>query len=72
MNGDAPHRYIMPDRIGQDLNQVISFFERAGFQLGRIQYSAYQNVPRGTVVKQFPEPGYMLTEKNSINLEVAR
>ncbi len=72
VNRDAPDRYIMPDRIGQDLNQVISFFEKVGFKLGRIQYKAYQNARRGTVVKQFPEPGYMLTEKDSINLEVAR
>ena len=72
VNRDAPARYVMPDMIGKDINKVITFFERAGFQLGHIQYQVYRNIARGTVVKQFPEPGYMLTQKDSINLEVAR
>lgn len=65
-------RYVMPDVTGQGLNKVLLLFERNGFKLGKIQYRYYPNVSRGTVVKQFPEPGYSLTDENSINLEIAR
>lgn len=66
------HTFIMPDMIGQDLNRVVAFFQKNGFKVGKIDYRTYANVPKGTVVKQFPEPGYMLASRDSINLEVAR
>ena len=65
-------RYVMPDVTGQSLNKVLLFFEKHGFKLGKIQYRNDSNVSRGAVIKQFPEPGYMLTEDDTINLEVAR
>ncbi len=65
-------RYVMPDLLGQNLNEVKPFLEREGFKLASIQYGFYRNADRGVVVKQFPEPGYMLTNEDPINLEVAR
>ena len=65
-------RYVMPDVTNQSLNTVLLFFEKNGFKLGEIQYRDSPTVSRGAVVKQFPEPGYMLTEGDTINLEIAR
>lgn len=68
----APGRFIMPEVIGKNLNEVKPFFESRGFTLPSIEYRFYRNVVKGTVVKQFPEPGYLLTEGDTVNLEVAR
>ncbi|RPJ63945.1 MAG: PASTA domain-containing protein [Acidobacteria bacterium] len=35
-------------------------------------YREYQNADKGVVVKQYPEPGYMVTREDPISLEVAR
>jgi serine/threonine-protein kinase len=64
--------YIMPDVIGDNLNRVMVFFENNGFQIARVQYKRHQGVGKGIVVRQFPEPGYLLKEDESIHLEVAR
>lgn len=64
--------YIMPDVIGDNLNRVMIFFEDNGFDIARVQYKQHQGISKGTVVRQFPEPGYLLREDESINLEVAR
>jgi serine/threonine-protein kinase len=64
--------YIMPDVIGDNLNRVMVFFEENGFEIARVQYKKHQGIGKGTVVRQFPEPGYLLREDESIHLEVAR
>jgi beta-lactam-binding protein with PASTA domain len=66
-----PKTYIMPDITGQNLNRAILFFEEKGFEV-TIHYRRHRNVRRGNVVRQFPEPGYMLKEDQNIILEVAR
>ncbi len=65
-------RYVMPDVTGQSLNSVLLYFEKNDFKLGNVRYGDYPDAARGAVVKQFPEPGYILTEQETINLEVAR
>ncbi len=67
-----PQAFVMPDLLGRNLNEVKPFLEGRGFELASIQYDFYRNANRGTVVKQFPEPGYLVTKEDSINLEVAR
>lgn len=64
--------YIMPDVIGENLNRVMVFFEENGFEIARVQYKEHQGIGKGAVVRQFPEPGYLLREDESIHLEVAR
>lgn len=68
----SPRQYVMPDLTGQTLNRVVLFFERHGFRIDRINYRPYPGATRGTVVKQFPEPGHALSEGDSIHLEVTR
>ena len=65
-------RYVMPDVLGRSLNQVTLFFESNDFELGNIRYVDLADMSAGLVVKQFPEPGYVLTDEDSINLEVSR
>jgi beta-lactam-binding protein with PASTA domain len=62
----------MPDVMGRNLNQVTLFFESNDFELGNIRYVDLADMSAGLVVKQFPEPGYVLTDEDSINLEVSR
>lgn len=64
--------YIMPDLVGDNLNRVMVFFEENGFEFPKVQYKPHSGVSKGTVVRQFPEPGYLLEEDESIHLEVAR
>jgi beta-lactam-binding protein with PASTA domain len=72
VSGGFLERYVMPDVSGQSLNTVLLYFEKNDFKLGNVQYGDYPDAVRGAVVKQFPEPGYVLTEQDTINLEVAR
>ncbi len=68
----SSRHYIMPDFLGQNLNRVMAAFNTSGIKLGKIEYRRVPGTVRGAVVKQFPEPGYMLSEDASVNLEVAR
>ncbi|MCH7802459.1 MAG: PASTA domain-containing protein [Acidobacteria bacterium] len=72
VSGGFLERYVMPDVTGQTLNAVLLYFEKNDFKLGNLRYGDYPDAARGAVVKQFPEPGYILTEQDAINLEVAR
>lgn len=65
-------RYIMPDLRGENLNRVLQFFKENQLEVGRIQYRDHPSYPRGSVIRQYPEPGYQLTQRDTINLEVAR
>ncbi len=72
ISGGFLERYVMPDVTGKSLNAVLLYFEKNDFKLRNSLYGDYPDAARGSVVKQFPEPGYILTEQETINLEVAR
>jgi beta-lactam-binding protein with PASTA domain len=72
LGGQSPVRYVMPDLLGEHISRAVPTLNSSGFQVGRIEYRSYQNVARGTVVKQFPEPGYPIRQGDSVNLEVSR
>jgi serine/threonine-protein kinase len=63
--------YVMPDVITWNLNKALIFLEGHGFET-RVFYRRHSGVQRGTIVRQFPEPGFRLNEEDMINLEVAR
>ena len=65
-------RHIMPDFKGKNLNEVQPFLQSQGFELANIEYRFYRNAIKGSVVKQFPGAGYLLTDGDTINLGVAR
>ena len=72
VSGGFLSRYVMPDVTGRSLNAVLLYFEKNDFKLGNVEYGDYPDAARGAVVRQFPEPGYILIEQDTINLEVAR
>lgn len=63
--------FVMPDVVTWNLNKALIFFENKGFET-RVFYRRRSSVRRGTIVRQFPEPGYRLNAEDTINLEVAR
>lgn len=67
----APSGYLMPDLVGSRLSQVYSLFDRQGFRLGSIRYRQGSGKPLGTVLRQFPEAGSKLEERDEIDVEVA-
>jgi eukaryotic-like serine/threonine-protein kinase len=67
-----PVRFVMPDLTGKNIAVVTAFLERGGFKVRAPVYRSYQNADRGIVVKQYPEPGYMISEGDQVSLEVAR
>ena len=72
VNQAPVERYVMPVLTGRNLNQAIRFFKQNGFEIDRIQYQTASNVPRGSIMRQFPQAGHMLRSDQSIVLEVAR
>ena len=64
--------YIMPDLSGLNLNRARALIRTNFFVAPQIQYSKYFGMTRGDVVRQYPEPGYMLKKGDTIHLEVAR
>lgn len=69
----VPHRpaYVMPSLTGMNLNRAMLTLERHGYQ-SRVFYREQPGVLRGTVVRQFPEPGHPVATGDTVNLEVAR
>lgn len=70
--GSRADVYVMPDLLGWDLNRALSFLERNHIRASQITYSLYADVAVGTVVKQFPEPGYPLRLGEGVRLEVSK
>jgi beta-lactam-binding protein with PASTA domain len=65
-------RFVMPDLTGQNIAVVTAFLEANDLKSRPPIYREYQNADRGEVVKQYPEPGYMIKRDDPISLEVAR
>lgn len=66
-----PSDFVMPDVVGSSLSRVFRIFETAGFKIGDIRYRPRSGKRRGTVLRQYPEPGNRLREDVRINVEVA-
>lgn len=64
-------RYIMPDLVYRNYDQVLPYFERYGFQLGSVKYERYEGVAAGVILRQFPLPGHPFTKQDNISLVVA-
>jgi serine/threonine-protein kinase len=64
-------RYIMPDLVYRDYDDVRRFFEAAGVRLGRVTFELYEGVRGGTVLRQFPVAGHPLTPQDAVSLVVA-
>lgn len=65
-------RYVMPDLIGRDAEQVRTRLELYGFRVGSARYESYEGVPPNTILKQFPIAGAPLSTREVVSVTVSR
>lgn len=63
--------YVMPDLLGERLEEVETLLSTVGFRLSRKTYTDDWS-PAGTVLRQFPLPGYPVTRRDPITVVVSR
>jgi serine/threonine-protein kinase len=63
--------YVMPDLIGRDVERVRVAFEARGFHVGGVKSQAYEGAAAGTILRQFPLPGFPVTRKDPLSFVVA-
>lgn len=68
---DQGERYIMPDLIYRQYEEVRPFFESQGFRLGNVKFERYEGVGSGVILRQFPLPGHPLARGDAVSLVVA-
>ncbi len=64
--------YVMPDLIGREAARVLIFFESRGLKIARIEPVAYFGLKPGIVIKQFPAPGFEISSRNQIGIQVSK
>lgn len=67
----AGERYVMPDLVYRNYEQVRPYFEQLGFKFGNVKFERYEGVAAGVILRQFPLPGHPLTRDDSVSLVVA-
>jgi beta-lactam-binding protein with PASTA domain len=64
--------FIMPDLIGKPADKVLVFFESEGLKISKIEEIAYFGLKPGIILKQFPSPGFEISAKNLIGIQVSK
>ena len=64
-------RYVMPDLVYRNYEQVRPYFEQLGFKFGSVKFERYEGVAAGVILRQFPLPGHPLTREDAVSLVVA-
>jgi beta-lactam-binding protein with PASTA domain len=64
--------FIMPDLIGKQADKVLVFFETRGLKISKIEEVAYFGLKPGIILKQFPSPGFEISAKNLISVQVSK
>ena len=70
--GGESRSFIMPDLIGKGAAKVLLFFEGQGLKISRIEEVPYFGLKPGIILKQFPSPGFEISSKNLIGIQVSR
>ena len=70
--GKRPREYLMPDLTSQNSDEVMGEFAGLGLKLGSVNYQSVPGVPKGAVLKQFPQAGARIAEGDSVDFEVNR
>jgi len=65
-------RYVMPDLVGRDAEQIRARLGTYGLQVGSARYEAYEGIAPNTVLKQFPPAGYPISNREVVSLTVSR
>ncbi|HSQ36117.1 MAG TPA: PASTA domain-containing protein [Candidatus Binatia bacterium] len=64
--------FVMPDLIGRGADKVLVFFETRGLKISKIEEVAYFGLKPGVILKQFPSPGFEISAKNLIGIQVSK
>jgi len=64
-------RYVMPDLVYRNYDQVRPYFEQLGFKFGSVKFERYEGVAAGVILRQFPLPGHPLSHEDAVSLVVA-
>ncbi|HEV8581667.1 MAG TPA: PASTA domain-containing protein [Thermoanaerobaculia bacterium] len=64
-------RYVMPDLVYRNYDQVRASFDRLRFKFGNVKFERYEGVAAGIILRQFPIAGHPLTRDDAISLVVA-
>jgi eukaryotic-like serine/threonine-protein kinase len=64
-------RFIMPDLIYRQYEEIRPYFERQGFRMGSVKFERYEGVGAGVILRQFPLSGHPVSREDSISLVVA-
>jgi len=70
--GGESRSYIMPDVIGKEAVKVLVFFEGRGLKISKIEEVPYFGLKPGIILKQFPSPGFEISAKNQIGIQVSK
>lgn len=70
--GGESRSFIMPDLIGKDAARILVFFEGRGLKISKIEEVPYFGLKPGIIVKQFPAPGFEISAKNLIGIQVSK
>lgn len=65
-------RYVMPDLVGRDAEQVRARLELYGFRVGSARFESYEGVPPNTILKQVPIAGSPLSTREVVSITVSR
>jgi beta-lactam-binding protein with PASTA domain len=69
--GVPGERYVMPDLVYRNYDQVRPYFEARGFKLGNVKFERYEGVAAGVILRQFPLPGHPVSHEDAVSLVVA-
>lgn len=64
-------RWIMPDLVYRNYEDVRPAFELRGFRLGSVKFESYEGVAEGVILRQYPLPGHPVSKRDLISLTVA-
>ena len=70
--GSESRSFVMPDLIGQEAAKVLVFFESQGLKISKIEEVPYFGLKPGIILKQFPSPGFEISAKNLIGIQVSK
>ena len=62
--------WVMPDLIGRDFERVRMAFESRGFRIGGVKTQVYEGAASGTILRQFPLPGFPVSLKDTLSFVV--
>jgi len=69
--GRRERSFIMPDIIGKRADKVLAFFENIGLKIENISKVAYPGLDPDIIIRQNPAPGFKISTKNRISIQVS-